>query len=123
LATNILNLPLDKTINWNGDPCRICKHSILTHSKYNRSGGLDERCNQRAMYFDYYVGRWAIGRCTCIGYQAPKPVHSELRCTVCGRSINKFHEINKQGIRRCLNCGSVFGDEFRSLDFQKDLRK
>jgi len=106
-----------------GEPCRICHHPVKFHSKYSRNGALDERCDQRAIYFDNIAKRWAIGRCTCIGYQPPKPNYAELRCVICSRSINKFHEINKQGVRRCENCGTLFGNEFRSMDIQKDLRK
>lgn len=111
----------DKTINWDGEPCRICGHSRLTHSKYDRSGGLDEKCHQRAIVWDALVRRFAIGRCKCIGYQPPKPKYKELRCTVCSKPINQFQEIGKDGLRRCKYCNAVFGNdgEFRTFKFRE----
>jgi hypothetical protein len=106
-----------------GDPCAKCGHSVRFHKKWSPNGALDERCEQRAIYREKLTGRLAIGRCTCPGYVPPKVDHSQLRCVICHRSINKFHEINKQGIRRCENCGTLFGEEWAHPDIQNEKRK
>jgi hypothetical protein len=106
-----------------GSPCGICGHTVRQHKKWSPNGALDERCNDRKAFWDPLVGKWAIGRCKCPGYSPPKINYSKLRCTVCSRSVNKFHEINKKGVRRCNNCGALFGDEWAHFDLESELRR